>query len=126
MKKNKNNKNKEEVLFEHHLRSVSQAIESPFSDFSSSSFSPPPPPCRKRIGSEMERAKFARIRGKSRHESSLTQGRRTTTARRSARCSSAKRQKREEISDGIYLLGVEFGGRFGGAFGAGFGGGRVW
>lgn len=40
---------------------------------------------------------------------------------------SAKRQKREGISDGIYLLGVEFGGGFGSGFGAGFGGGGgVW
>lgn len=71
---------------------------------------------------------MARIRGKSRDESSLTQSSGNDN-KKCASNSSAKRQKREEISDGIYLLGVEFGGGFGGAFGAGFGGGGeggVW
>jgi hypothetical protein len=83
----------------------------------------------------MESKKFTRITEKSRHKKSSHTKRRGPTRTRSAQAgrqagSSAMRQKREGISDGIYLLGVEFGGGFGGGFGsgfgAGFGGGGVW
>jgi len=99
----KNKKNKEEVLCEHHLRSVSQAIESPSTEFSSSSSSSSSslPRRRKRIGSEMESKIRAEHRENRAHESSHTSSGNDNKEMDSSR---AKRQKREGISDGIYFV----------------------
>lgn len=82
----------------------------------------------------MERAKDSRGSQRNRvtkalsHKTSGTDENKKCAGRQARQAgSSAKRQKREGISDGIYLLGVEFGGGFGSGFGAGFGGGGgVW